>query len=201
MTSVSVLQTELGNHEAEFFLQLLNEVERMQFYLDDLLDLIRVKNVEMQRETVDLARLVREIEAELRKSQPERRVTFSGPDSVPAWGDHHLLRIALENLLENAWKFTGTSTETAEIEFGGTQTDEGTSCFVRDNGPGFEQHESIKLFVPFRRNRHDKKNPGSGIGLTIVGTIIERHGGTVRAEAEAGRGATFLFTLPPPHVS
>lgn len=199
MCCVGMLQTELGDHEAGFFLRLLNEIERMQFYIDDLLDLIRVKNVEMQMEQVDLALLVREIERELRKSQPERRVIVDCPERVPAWGDPHLLRIALENLLENAWKFTGTMAETAVIEFVGSHTDDGTSFFVRDNGPGFEQRESAKLFVPFRRNGHDRKIPGTGIGLTIVRTIVERHGGKVRAEAEPGKGATFLITLPQKH--
>jgi len=195
-TDLLMLESELGEGEAPFFLRLMREVERMQFFIDDLLDLIRVKHVDLRMEAVDLARIVREIEGELRKSQPERRVQFTIPDRVPAWGDPNLLRIALENLLENAWKFTAEVEPHGDIEFGAQETDGGPEYFIRDNGPGFDTKETDRLFIPFRRANGKATVPGTGIGLAIVRSIVERHGGTIHAEAEPGKGATFRFTLP-----
>jgi len=195
-TYISLLENELGKEDAPFCLRLLSEVERMQFLIDDLLDLIRVKHVAMQMEMVDLARLVREIEGELRKSQPERRVQFTIPERLLAWGDPHLLRIGLENLLENAWKFTEGVEPQASIEFGAYETDGQLHYFVRDNGPGLDPREAERLFIPFRRACGETQVSGTGIGLAIVRSIVERHGGTISAEANPGNGATFQFTLP-----
>lgn len=113
-------------------------------------------------------------------------------------GDERLLRVALENLLGNAWKFTGKQSD-ASIEFGITHPPGGAAeFFVRDNGAGFEMAYADKLFGAFQRLHTTSEFPGSGIGLATVQRIIHRHGGKVRAEGAVGQGATFYFTLPPP---
>jgi PAS domain S-box-containing protein len=168
---------------------------RMGRLMDDLLELSRLTRAQMRHETVDLSALAREVAAELQKSQPERRAEFVVTDGLVAEGDPGLLRVVLENLLGNAFKFTRKEPE-ARIEFGGEQGEDGTACYyVRDNGVGFEAAYADKLFGAFQRLHGEEDFEGTGIGLATVRRIVERHGGRVWAEGEVGEGATFFFTL------
>jgi PAS domain S-box-containing protein len=168
--------------------------ENMAQLIDDLLDLSRVTRAEMKREKIDLGAIARSVVAEHRRFEPERRVSVDIEDDLVAEGDRALMRVVLENLLSNAWKFTSKNDE-ARIEFG-RAADKGNGCFrVRDNGAGFDMAYANKLFGPFQRLHSVKQYPGTGIGLATVQRIIRRHGGRVWAEAEVDKGATFYFTL------
>ena len=162
--------------------------------IDDLLKLSRVTRSEMQRETADLRALAQMIATELQQSQPERRVEFVINPGLVAKGDAHLLRVALQNILGNAWKFTKKRPH-AKIEFGSIQRDGQRVYFVRDNGIGFDMTYADKLFDGFQRLHSPADYEGTGIGLTTVKRIIERHGGNIWAESAVDQGATFYFTL------
>ena len=166
----------------------------MGHLIDDLIKLSRASLQEMHRENVDLSALAGAVAQELAKSQPERRAEFVIPGGVIAQGDARLLRIVLDNLLGNAWKFTG-KTKHARIEFGATRENGKPAYYVRDNGAGFDMQYVNKLFGAFQRLHSMDEFPGTGIGLATVQRIVHRHGGQVRAEGVSGRGATFHFTL------
>jgi light-regulated signal transduction histidine kinase (bacteriophytochrome) len=162
--------------------------------IDDLLNLSRVTHVELHREAVDLSALGRTIAAELQQTQPGRQVTFVIAEGLVAQGDARLLRVVLENLLNNAWKFTGKLTH-AKITFGSTPQDGRPVYCVRDNGAGFDMAYADKLFGAFQRLHATSEFEGTGISLATVQRIIHRHGGRVWAESAVGQGATFSFTL------
>ena len=170
---------------------------RMALLIDDLLILSRVTRSALKRETVDLSVLAREIAAELKNSQLEREAEFVIAGGLTANGDARLLRLALENLLNNAWKFTKRE-EKATIEFGSTTLGGRERVyFVRDNGVGFDEAYAGKLFGAFQRLHQEFE--GTGIGLTTVQRIVRRHGGRVWAGGAVGEGATFYFTLGGEH--
>lgn len=162
--------------------------------IDELLDLSSLTRAELRRETVDLSALAQGISDELRRGDPTRPVTFDVQPDLTAEGDRRLLRIALANLLENAWKFTSRQPE-ARIEFGIAERDGTPAYFVRDDGVGFDMAHAKKLFGAFQRLHSAGEFEGAGIGLAAVERVVERHGGRVWAESEAGGGATFYFTL------
>jgi signal transduction histidine kinase len=170
----------------------------MATLIDDLLDLSRVGRRPLRRERVDLARLATEIIEELKESQPERKVEFVTPENIIVWGDASLLKVALENLLGNAWKFTARE-EAARIEFGADKESPpglpSPVYYVRDNGAGFDQAYADKLFGAFQRLHGQDEFEGTGIGLATVARIVHRHGGRVWAEGTVREGATFYFTL------
>jgi signal transduction histidine kinase len=170
----------------------------MAMLIDDLLDLSRVSRRPLRREPVDLASLATEIIEDLRAAEPERNVEFEAGGDIKAYGDVSLLKGALENLLGNAWKFTERE-GVGRIEFGVDRRPRpgllGPVYFVRDNGAGFDQAYSDKLFGAFQRLHGQDEFEGTGIGLATVARIIHRHGGRVWAEGEVGEGATFYFTL------
>jgi signal transduction histidine kinase len=168
--------------------------QRMGEIIDALLGLTRLTRGEMRRETVDLSAMASEISEDLRRAQPEREVECLITDGLVANGDARLLKVALENLLGNAWKFTGGEAH-AKIEFGAVRHDGTLAYFVRDNGAGFNEAYAGKLFGPFQRLHRTDEFEGTGIGLTTVQRIVHRHGGKIWAEGEVGRGATFYFTL------
>ena len=172
---------------------------RMALLIDDLLDLSKVSRSPLRRELVDLSAQAREITAELGKSQPRREAEFVIADGLTANGDARLLRLVLENLLGNAWKFTSREGR-ARIEFESTAL-EGRDrvYFVRDNGVGFDEAYAGKLFGAFQRLHGPEEFEGTGIGLATVQRIVRRHGGRVWAEGEVGKGATFFFTLSGAH--
>ena len=162
--------------------------------VDDLLQFSRLGRIEISEGLVDLSSIVRSIAAELTGREPERRVQFKIADQVNVRGDLTLLRAAILNLLENAWKFTRKHPE-ALIEFGAAETAEGPVYFVRDDGAGFDMGDAARLFNPFQRLHKDSEFEGTGIGLATVERIVRRHGGRIWAEGGVERGATFYFTL------
>jgi PAS domain S-box-containing protein len=171
---------------------------RMGELIDDLLDLARVTRAEMHRESIDLTRLAKEVAQELRSTEPQRMVALKIADGLQAHGDSRLVRIALQNLIGNAWKFT-SKREQAEIEFGEKAANGDRAYFVRDNGAGFDPSYASRLFGAFQRLHAVNEFPGTGIGLATVQRIIHRHGGAVWAEGFVNRGATIYFTLRRPN--
>ncbi len=167
---------------------------RMNRLIDTLLDFSQVARLEPRRQRVNLSGLAQTVTDELKLTDPSRRATFRIAEGISVIGDADLLRVVLENLLGNAWKYTAIREE-AIIEFGMTEIEEEKACFVRDNGPGFAKEDADKLFLPFQRLPGAEKEVGFGIGLATVDRIIRRHGGRVWAEAEPGKGAMFRFTL------
>ncbi|HMD38941.1 MAG TPA: PAS domain S-box protein [Candidatus Acidoferrum sp.] len=168
--------------------------QRMGMLIDDLLNLSKVTRASMRLEKVDVSSAAEEVIEELQKTQPERHVECSIEKGLEAKADSHLLRVVLVNLLGNAWKFT-SKRDAARIEFGKTQSNGSSAFFVRDNGAGFDPAYTERLFGAFQRLHAMSEFPGTGIGLATVQRIINRHGGRVWAEAWAGQGATFYFTL------
>jgi two-component system sensor histidine kinase/response regulator len=168
--------------------------QHMSQLIDDVLYLSRVTRAEIRDQEVDLSALATHVLTRLRESEPSRNVEVKVRPGVLVTGDGQLLRIALENLLENAWKFTARQPE-ARIEFGITNASGEPTYFVRDNGAGFDMTYVDRLFGPFQRLHPQREFDGSGIGLATVQRIIHRHGGRVWAEGLVGKGATFQFTL------
>ncbi len=171
------------------------EVFRMEKIIDALLDFSRLSRIEAKREPVALGRIAAEIAGELKRSDPERSVAFTIDAGAEAQGDPVLLRIVMQNLLGNAWKYTGAR-EDAKIAFGRTVQAGETAFFVKDNGAGFAPEQADRIFEAFHRLHSSEEFPGTGIGLATVKRIISRHGGSIRAEGAVGQGATFFFTLP-----
>ena len=174
--------------------------QRMSQLIDDLLKLSRVTRSEMTREEVNLSATVEKILQDLRGAHPERQVDWRITPQLKAVGDPQLLRVVLENLAENAWKFT-EGRSPAKIEFDQTVHQGKEAFFIRDNGAGFNMVYAEKLFEAFQRLHDAKDYPGTGIGLATVQRIIHRHGGQIWAEAQVNRGATFYFTLGSQHRS
>jgi light-regulated signal transduction histidine kinase (bacteriophytochrome) len=168
---------------------------RMGELIDDLLDLSRITRMEMIKEDVNLSDLAEKIVQEFRNDRPERKWEFVSAPGLIVKGDPKLVRVALENLLGNAWKFT-EKRPVAKIELGATTHEGQNAYFVRDNGAGFDMAYAGKLFGAFQRLHDADEFPGTGIGLATVQRIIRRHGGMIWAEAKVDDGATFYFTLP-----
>gem|GEM_PF-1491363 len=162
--------------------------------VEDLLEFSRANSRDLQRESVDLAELARAELAELRTGAPAREVALQVVPCAPAWADPALMRVLLHNLLENAWKYSGTR-PVAKVEFGVRAEGERAVYYVRDNGVGFDPALAQHLFRPFHRLHGAGEFEGSGIGLATVQRIVNRHGGRVWAEAREGEGATFFFTV------
>jgi light-regulated signal transduction histidine kinase (bacteriophytochrome) len=168
--------------------------QQMSQLIDDVLYLSRVTRAELREQEVDLSELTAMIAARLQEGEPERKVEVKIRPGLVVTGDSQLLKIALENLLENAWKFTAREPD-ARIELGLTQPAGEPTYFLRDNGAGFDMTYAARLFGPFQRLHAQHDFPGSGVGLATVQRIIHRHGGRVWAEGLVGQGATFYFTL------
>ena len=170
-------------------------VRRMGELIDDLLGLSRVSRVPITRQPVDLARISGEVVSALREREPEREVDVEIDGTMAVEGDPGLLRIMMENLLGNAWKFTRPR-EHARVQVGSTPGDPPT-FFVRDNGVGFDPAHRHRLFQAFHRLHGEQEFEGNGIGLATVSRVVQRHRGTLVAESALGEGATFRFTLAP----
>jgi PAS domain S-box-containing protein len=168
---------------------------RMNQLIQALLDFSGLALVQPRLEQVNLSALALEVAAELKLAEPGRQVDFRIAEGVTARGDANLLRMVLDNLLGNAWKYTGRR-ERAVIELFATQSDGKAMICVRDNGPGFGKADAELVFAPFQRLPGAEEYAGFGIGLATVERIIKRHGGRVWAEGEPGKGAAFYFTLP-----
>jgi len=167
---------------------------RMNRLIDTLLNFSRLAHAEPHREIIDLSAMAREVARELQYSDPERRVTIVIREGIEVNGDKNLLRVVMDNLIGNAWKYSAVREE-AVIEFGLAELAGVPTCFVRDNGPGFDMAYAEKLFAPFKRLPGVDNCEGFGIGLATVERIIRRHDGKVWAEGEPGKGATFYFTV------
>ncbi|HEU0369766.1 MAG TPA: ATP-binding protein, partial [Candidatus Acidoferrum sp.] len=172
--------------------------QRMAMLIDDLLNLARVTRAELHRETIDLTKMASDIARDLQRAEPNRQITLKIDDSLTANGDHRLVRVALQNLLGNAWKFTAKRADT-RIEFSALGSNGRHVYFVRDNGAGFDQAYAARLFGAFQRLHSVEEFPGTGIGLATVQRIIHRHGGKVWAEGAVNHGATVYFTLESEH--
>ncbi|MBN9500158.1 MAG: CHASE3 domain-containing protein [Armatimonadetes bacterium] len=187
---------ELDDEGKEAIHRIKFSCRKMSDLIDDLLVLSRVTRGEMKPEEIDLSTLVADIMGEIRQQADRKDVMIEIESGVMATADRRLTRVLLENLLRNAWKFTGKNEQTT-IRFGRTHNQQGKVCFVQDNGVGFDPEYSTKIFLPFQRLHRDQEFEGSGIGLAIVHRIVERHGGRIWAEGEPNKGATFYFALEP----
>jgi PAS domain S-box-containing protein len=189
------LGDQVSEQTAGYLARIRTATLRMGQLIEDLLNLSRISRLEMQRVPVDLSTMARQVTTELRQREPEREgVDVSIWDGVMVDGDPRLLRVALENLLGNAWKFT-SKTPDARIEFGVMREPDRSVLFVRDNGAGFDMAYAGKLFGAFQRLHGNNEFPGTGIGLATVQRIVHRHGGRIWCHAQPGKGAVFYFTL------
>jgi len=178
----------------DYLQRVRNGAQRMGTLIDDLLQLSRVSRGELKFEPVDLGAIATAVIQELRAGEPQRQVSLTlGPD-LRAMGDPRLLRVMIDNLLGNAWKFTGKN-ENPEIVFD-RQNAGDKAFFIRDNGVGFDMRHTDKLFGAFQRLHSSKEFPGTGVGLATVQRIVHRHGGKIWAQGHPGEGATFFFSLP-----
>jgi PAS domain S-box-containing protein len=195
--SMALIEDYAGQLDADakrFLDRIRAATQRMAQLIDDLLNLARVTRTEMRDEIVDLGAIAKAVLADLQSADPQRHVECVIGESVIGRGDSRLLRVVLENLLGNAWKFTMNKV-LARIEVGIAQRDGAPVYFVRDDGPGFDMAYVGKLFGTFQRLHVATEFPGTGIGLASVRRIIHRHGGRTWAEGAVGKGATFSFTL------
>lgn len=184
----------LDDRGRDYLGRIRKAAQHMAALIDDLLKLSRVTRTELQLETVDLSGLAAEVLAGLQRRDPQRAVRCIIEPGMEVRGDPRLLRVVLDNLLENAWKFTAPRAE-AVLEFGVREEGGEAVFFLRDNGVGFDMAYANKLFGAFQRLHDARDFPGTGIGLATVQRVIHKHGGRVWAEADSDRGATFYFTL------
>ncbi len=168
---------------------------RMKNIIASLLNLTQVNRRDLSSEDIDLSALANEIITQIKKLDPRDNVHLEIEHGITVRADRNLIRMVLENLLQNAWKYTSKKEHTS-IAFGKAVIDSKEVCFVKDNGAGFDQKHAGRIFTPFKRLHAEKEFTGIGIGLAIVKKIIERHGGTIWAEGTPGNGATFYFYLP-----
>lgn len=186
----------LDEQGKNYLQRIRSATQRMGQLIDDMLDLSNISRVEMRRDTVDLSALAIDVIAELRNNEPNRIVECQIESGLTAEGDASLLRVALSNLLGNAWKYSG-KTNNPLIKFGMKQNADGLrEFFVSDNGVGFDMAYADKLFGAFQRLHSFSEFPGTGVGLATVQRVIHRHGGVVRGDGVLGQGATFYFSLP-----
>ena len=184
----------LDDTALDFFNRIRSNVTHMASLIEEILSLSRMSTREMEIKTVRLSELAQAVADELGTSGPEREARFEIAPGLQVESDEILLRLVLENLLGNAWKFTRTCKE-AVIEFGAEEREGRTVYFVRDNGIGFDMADAKKVFIPFSRLHDESKYEGSGIGLATVQRAVKRLGGRVWAKGKEGEGATFFFTL------
>ena len=186
---------ELPKEGQDYLNRIRAAAQRMARLIDDMLKLSRISRSSMEFSVVDLSALVRDIADVLQQEESDRKVAFSIAPGLQAEADERLMKIVLENLLGNAWKFTSKNDEQALIEFGAEEREGEQVFYIRDNGSGFDMSYVDKLFGAFQRLHSTSEFPGTGIGLATVQRIIHRHGGRVWAEGTLNRGATFYFTL------
>jgi len=188
----------LDQEAQSLFKRVINATQRMDKLTTGLLELARFSKNTLQFQSINISKLVTDVLFEYTKENPERQTKITIQPDLLVIGDISLLRIAINNLIANAWKFT-VKCKTCEVEFGfktwddnGRQKEE---YFIRDNGAGFDLAYAERIFQPFQRFHSSKDYPGTGIGLATVSRIIKRHGGEIHAQSEIGKGSTFSFTL------
>jgi PAS domain S-box-containing protein len=187
-------QSELPQAGAVYLQKIRGASAQMAQLIEDMLRLSRINRAEIRFDPVDLSLLFQSVVSELQNREPGRHVEIEIAPGLQTLADERLLRVAIENLMSNAWKFTGKTAQ-AKIEVGQIKTGEKEAFYIRDNGVGFDMAYANKLFGAFQRLHSSEEFPGTGIGLAIVQRVIYKHGGRVWAEAEKGKGATFYFTL------
>jgi light-regulated signal transduction histidine kinase (bacteriophytochrome) len=194
----AILQEELGSDMTpqcrDHLQRICNASRKMGVLIDELLEFSRINREEMKHENVDLGSIATEIVEMLNETEPQRKVEVMIASDLMAEGDATLLRMVLQNLLGNAWKYTGKK-PAARIEFARTDVDGEDVFYVKDNGAGFDMQYKDKLFAVFQR-LHGNEYEGTGIGLATVERIIRRHNGRIWAESTVGEGAAFYFTIP-----
>ncbi len=191
---------QLPSDARNFLERVRNAAQRMAKLIDDLLELSRISRSPVERRTIDVSALAQSIAEELQQGEPARKVTFRIAPHLRAQGDAQLLRIAMVNLMNNAWKFTSKKPDPL-IEIGRSRGQGEQIFFVRDNGAGFDMSYASKLFGAFQRLHAVTEFPGTGIGLATVQRIVHKHGGRVWAESTVDQGATFYFTLQGPEAA
>jgi light-regulated signal transduction histidine kinase (bacteriophytochrome) len=169
--------------------------QRMAVLIDDMLVLSRISRTQVNRERVDISSLAQAVAEELGNQNPERSVAVNIQSDLSTYADRGLMRVLLNNLLGNAWKFTAR-TSNARIELSSQTQGKDTVFFVKDNGAGFDMAHANMLFQPFQRLHDEADFPGTGIGLATVQRVVDRHGGRVWAEGAVGCGATVFFAIP-----
>lgn len=183
------------DEKSRHYLQRIQDASlRMSGLIEDLLNLSRIGRSELTARPISLSQIAGEAAASMRERYPAREVHLEIAPGMDVNADPRLLRIALENLLSNAWKYTARTSQ-AQVNVGTQASEHGPVYFVRDNGIGFDMKYADKLFVPFQRLHPETEFPGSGIGLVTIQRIIARHGGRIWADAKPDEGATFYFTL------
>ena len=192
--------SQLDDEGRQYLERIRTATHRMGQLIEDLLSLSRVTRAPLSHDRVDLTDVARQTFADLEGREPHRKVAARVSDGLVVQGDPRLLRVMMENLLGNAWKFTSKQ-RAALVEFDKIERDHETVFFVRDNGAGFDMEYAAKLFKPFQRLHSEADFDGTGIGLTTVHRVVTRHGGRVWAEATPGQGATFYFTIGEPGTS
>jgi light-regulated signal transduction histidine kinase (bacteriophytochrome) len=196
--SLAVLEDhgdQIGDSGKNYLQRIRAGAQRMGQLIDDMLKLSRVSRSTMKIQPTNLSELAEQCFRECQDAEPARNARISVTSGLFASCDHHLIKIALDNLIGNAWKYSSRKNDTC-IEFGMRQNHDKHAFFVQDNGVGFDMQYANKLFGAFQRLHTVGEFPGTGIGLATVKRVISRHGGEIWAEAEPGRGATFYFTLP-----
>ena len=187
---------ELDEQSRHYLRRIQEASQRMSQLIEDLLGLSRITRAELNARPTSLSQIAADAAAVMRERYPNRSVELDVAPDMHVHADPRLLRIALENLLDNAWKYTA-HTEQARVTVGVQRQAEGPVYFVRDNGVGFDMRYASKLFAPFQRLHTESEFPGTGIGLVTVQRIVARHGGRIWAESRPNEGATFYFTLSP----
>jgi len=185
----------LDDDEKQSLERVVRAGKYMARLIDDILELSRISRTRLEPDHFDLSRLARDIASRLDVVCPDRHVEWRIQDGLKVRGSRLLLEVSLDNLFGNAWKYTEKA-DPACIEFGTTKQNGEIVYFVKDNGVGFDMQYADKLFKPFQRLHSQEDYPGTGVGLATVERVIRRHGGSIWAESEEGRGATFLFSLP-----
>jgi light-regulated signal transduction histidine kinase (bacteriophytochrome) len=187
--------SKLTSEESGWLQRISDAAVRMDRLTEDLLRLSRITRSQMKRQPIDLASIARELIHELRQAEPDRNAVFAIADSLDVMADPVLMRVALSNLLSNAWKYTGRMAH-ALISFSKEHIAGQVVFCIRDNGAGFDMAYASKLFAPFQRLHSAREFAGSGVGLACVARVIHKHGGRIWADAKTGEGAAFYFTVP-----
>jgi PAS domain S-box-containing protein len=187
---------EFGEKSHDYVEYIRETSQNALFLVRDLLRLFKIAGGEMNRTTVDLAEMSRSLRQYFGGLYPRRSLRLIVPDTLLVTGDYSLLKIVMENLLDNSYKFTARNDGEAVVEIGSRRVNEDLVVFVRDNGCGFDAARAGRIFEPFSRFHKETDYRGNGIGLATVKRIVHRHGGRIWAESRPGRGATFCFTLP-----
>ena len=187
----------LGDEARDFLTRIRAASQRMGRLIDELLGLSRVTRAELNIRPVNLSVVAREIADSLDQQSPARDVLWLIEEGITLHADKALIQIAMQNLLENAWKFTG-KIDKPVIRVGAVERDGVKECYVADNGVGFDMAYADRLFGAFQRLHHESEFSGTGIGLAIVQRIFRRHEGRIRVQAKPGQGATFFFSLKEP---